>query len=51
MSAGAKRKTLGEKALSLALDGVIRVVLGTIDTVKLIKKMRRRYQHQARRKR
>ena len=44
-----RRRTLGEIAFELALDGAIKAVLGTIDTVRFVRKMRRRYQ--ARRKR
>jgi hypothetical protein len=39
-----RRRTLGEIAFSLALDGAIKTVLATIDTVRFIRKMRRRYQ-------
>ena len=50
MSATVKRRrTLGEIAFQLALDGAIHAVLGTIDTVRFVRKMRRRYE--ARRKR
>ena len=44
-----RRRALGEIAFSLALDGAIRAVIATIDTVRLVRTMRRRYQ--ARRKR
>jgi len=39
-----RRKTLGEIAFNLALDGAIKTVLATIDTVRFVRKMRRRYQ-------
>lgn len=44
-----RRRTLGEIAFQLALDGAIKTVFATIDTVRFASKMRRRYQ--ARRKR
>ena len=43
-----RRRTLGEIAFNLALDGAIKAVVATIDIVRFTRKMRRR--HQARRK-
>jgi len=42
--AGKPRRTLGEIAFSLALDGALRMVLGTVGAVRFVRKMRRRYQ-------
>jgi hypothetical protein len=44
-----RRRTLGEIAFNLALDGAIKTLLATIDTVRFVRKMRRRIE--ARRKR
>ena len=44
MSAAPKRRrTLGEIAFNLALDGAIKAVLGTVDAVRFVRKMRRRF--------
>lgn len=39
-----RRRTLGEIAFNVALDGAIRAVIGAIDAVRLARKMRRRYE-------
>ena len=44
-----RRRTLGEIAFNVALDGAIRAVIGAIDAVRFVRKVRER--HQARRKR
>jgi len=44
-----RRKTLGEFAFNLALDGAIHAVIGAIGAYRLVRKMRDRYH--ARRKR
>lgn len=49
MGAGVRRKTLTERAFMLALDGAIYAVIGTIDAVRFVKKMRRRYEAQRKR--
>jgi hypothetical protein len=44
-----RRRTPGEFAFDLGLDAAIRTLIATVDAVRFVRKMRRRYQ--ARRKR
>jgi len=49
MSVIPAKKTLKERAFTLAIDGAIYVMIGTVETVRFIRKMRRRYQAQRKR--